>query len=67
MNIVKLFLQKIGLVGSVVITWILDAIPIIGDDTVWFIVDMYLKVICRLPDTTRKEKLDALKKFWDLN
>jgi len=67
MNILKLFLQKIGFVGAVVITWILDAIPIVGDDTVWFIVDLYLKIVCRLTPEQRTEKLDGLKKFWTLN
>lgn len=68
MNVVKLFLQKIGLLGAVAVVWALDAIPIIGDDTVWFITDLYLKVICRISDQTKRAaKMDALKKLWELN
>jgi hypothetical protein len=63
MNFIKLLLQKIGLVGAVVLLWLLDAIPIISDTTAWTITSLFLTVIVRITD---KDRIDALKKYWTI-
>ena len=61
MNLIKQMMQKIGMVGAVVLLWILDdATFFLPDNVVWSLVDSFLKIVHFGQDT----RIQGLKEFW---
>ena len=59
MNLIKIALQKLGLVLSVLALWVLDDfIPILPDVAVWAIVGGGLKI------AGHSDRLNGLKAYW---